>query len=102
MPRKAKMDAVVEVLVEKATKPKAKRVRRKSAEGMEVKEDVYKMEDPTKKAEKKELKKDEKKVKEVKKEMKEIVPAKMRKPRSDKGKKRMKKEEGMKEGEGKY
>ena len=95
------MEAVVEVLVEKATKPKAKRVRRKSAETAEVKEDVYMMEDKTKKVLKKELKKDEKKVKEVKKEMKETVPAKMRKTRSDKGKKRIKKEETMKEAEGK-
>ena len=59
------------------------------------------MTDETKKAEKKVLKKDEKKVKKVKEEMKEIVPAKMgRKTRSDKGQKRIKKEEGMKEKEG--
>ena len=60
----------------------------------EVKEDVVKIQDETKKVERKSVKKVEKKIAVAKIEAKETLPPKMRKKRSDAGKPRIKKETG--------
>lgn len=72
-------------------------VRKKTAEKItpkeevEYKEDVVKIEDSSKKTQKKLVKKEEQKIEAVKKEMTEVAP-KMRKKRSDAGKPRAKKQ----------